>query len=175
MTHMPEDFTAEARVPGEIERRRDALAAKAEFEAFIRGGQARSTLLPRAMLRDLAWAAADLMVLKIVNGHLKPKSAKEAADIARMMQEVARREAGESDTTVTITTPEQRANAIARFTEMREQAMRRQAIEAGQGPADDSIEDADVVDDDLVAGTEAGYSVPQSTPSGVKLRRVRAS
>ena len=39
------------------------------------------------------------------------------------------------------------------------------ALEAGQALDDDSIDDAELVDDDVLIGTAAG-SVPQSSPTG---------
>lgn len=155
----------------DLERRNQALQAKREFEAFIRGSAARVDMLPRGPIKGLGFAVADLMLMKILNGTVKPKSAKEAIDVAKGALDIARREAGESDTTVTISTPEQREIAIARAGELYAKAKERQALESGDDP---EITDAEVVDDDVVAGTAAG-SVPQSSPTRIGVRRVRAS
>lgn len=109
------------------DRAETAARNRAEFEGFVRGADARAALLPRANLGQLAFAASRLMVMQILTGRLKPKTAKEASDIAKAMNELGRRESGEADSTIVIQSAEQRQTAIDRIKELNMLALERGA------------------------------------------------
>jgi hypothetical protein len=99
---------------------REAIARenRARFDRLVKGGKARAAMLSREDIAQLAWGGAELMLLNIVTGRLKPKSAKEAADVAKALTDIARRELGEADTSIVIRTPEQREAAQSRAAEL---------------------------------------------------------
>ena len=150
------------------ERRLAAARNKAAFESFVRGGKARAEMLPRGGIQNLAFGVTGLMLNQLMTGRLKPASAKEAADIARITHDIARKESGEDGTTV-VRSPEERERAVAAILELANAAKAR-AIEAGA-----IVEDViDVVDPDIEEGV-ANTPPVRSTPSGRVLARVRAT
>jgi hypothetical protein len=60
------------------------------------GAQARAGLYPRGLTRELAEGVVNLMFAKILNGEIEPRTAKEAAEVAKMADEIARRHSGEA-------------------------------------------------------------------------------
>jgi hypothetical protein len=167
---VPEDLTPAA----PADRRQQAAIAKAQFEAFVKGANARAEMLPRTDLAKLGFGVAHRMLSEVITGRVQPKSAKEAMDVAKAAMDIARRETGEGDTQVIIRTPEDRARAVASIAELRAVARARQ-IEGAQADIEE-IEDAEVIEDtdaDIVAGTLAGL-VPRSTEGAAVLSRVRA-
>lgn len=137
-----------------------ASERRRQYEAFARAADQRADMLPRTMIAKLGFATADLMLMSIVNRTVKPKTAKEAIEVAKIALDIARREEGETDVTITIKTAEQRQAALERIGQMRTAAQARRALEAGP-----PIEDAVVIDEDLAFQP----SVPQIVEYGEPL------
>lgn len=171
--HVPEELLPGA-AAATLAEKDNALRVKRAYENFVAGGKARSSYLPRELIAGLAFATVDLMLLRIVNGTVKPKSAKEAAEVARIAHELARKEVGEADARFVISSPEERAKALARLQEMH-QLVRQRALEAGQDGQ--PIEDAIVVEEDAAPTPDPDLEfggIPQTVAVGDALVIVRA-
>lgn len=170
--HLPEASTAD---PDHDERVQIAAANKARFEGAVRGAQARAEMLPRSIISQLAYGVSAKMLVELIRGTYKPKSAKEAADIAKITYELARRESGESDLTITITTPEERAKALETLRILRETALAR----AGMAPtaaltsgAAEPIYEAELVEDEPAdAGLIPRSAAVRTGPAMMRLVR----
>ena len=146
----------------EIVKAQEATAAKIAFERLVRSAVVRAEMLPRGHIAPLGFAVADLMLMGIVTGRYKPKSAKEAIDIAKAAQEIARRETGDADTTIVIRGPEQRQAAVDRVVEIRAQIEQR-AIDSGRP----------IVDAEIVEEPDTEVSIPRSAQVLAELRTLR--
>lgn len=80
------EITDEVRARAREEQKR----RKAEFEYRLAGALARSGKLPKKLTAALGHGAANLMLAMIVQGELRPVTAKEAADVAKVAHEIAR-------------------------------------------------------------------------------------
>lgn len=85
-----EDTGAEERE----ELRREAAIRKALYVFRVQGAKLRAELLPRTMLQSLADGTTGLMMSMIMQGELKPATAKEAAEVAKIAHAIARVESG---------------------------------------------------------------------------------
>lgn len=168
VVHVPEDLLSASE---DEHATRVALARRnrAEVEALIRGSAARADLLKRGLLPSLGFGVADLMLMQVITGKLKPTTAKEAMEVAKVALEIARRESGEADQSIVIGTPEQRANAIERIATLQAAAQAR-ALVAGQ-PIGEIPDGEPAVDRD--ADLDAPLLSPPSSTPRVALARVR--
>lgn len=149
---------------------------KARWDAFIRGAKERSEALPRENIRGEAYGVASLMFKNLLTGRIKPKSAKEAAEVAKIAYEIGRKETGDEDLATQVASPEQRARAEEGIRAIFATVQAR-AIEAGAAPVIDVAEivDAEVLED-VAAGEAAGVVARESAPPVAVLARVpRAS
>jgi hypothetical protein len=84
---MPE-FTSETGKAAAVVRLEKAQAEaqnrRKRFAAAVKGAQVRSEMIPTQFLSQIALPTAGVMLAKVLNGELEPKSAKEAVDIAKM-------------------------------------------------------------------------------------------
>jgi len=167
---IPEDL----REPDDSARRASAIEGRARFDAFVRGANARAELLDENDISALGHGVTHLMLSHIITGRLKPKTAKEAVDVAKVAQDIARKADGSADVGIMIRTPEERQRAIAQIAELRAIAAAR-VLEAGQATSLDGpdVIDVEVVEPDIVAGTAAG-SIPPSSPTGRHLVTIPA-
>lgn len=150
----------------ESDKLRAAAENKARYDAFLRASADRAKSLPREDVRAKAFAATNLMLSNIILGRVKPKSAKEAADVAKITYELGRRETGDEDLATQITTPEQRQAVLGGIKDLLLAAKAR-AVEDGLIPPEAEILDAEVVDeDDLARGEAAGVPVRSATQIG---------
>lgn len=156
----------------DIERRQVADLNRRKYEAFLKGSEERVKTLPREDIRGLAFSVSNLMLRNLLTGRVKVKSAKEAADVAKITYDLGRREVGDEDLATTITSPEQRARALEEIGGMLA-AARARAVEAGQAPPlPPDVIDVDAIDTaELAAGEAAGVPVRSATP-GLGLGRV---
>lgn len=170
---IPEDLLPAERDPANedaMDRRERAARKKAEYEAFTRGAMARTEYHPRTGIAKLAFGVSNRMLMEIMTGRLTPKTAKEAADIAKIAQSIAKAEVGDGDGDIRILSDEDRLRAYETVAGLRNAANAR-AVEAAQSEVVE-IEDAEVVEDEeLIAGAVAGL-VPRSAEGGLSLGMV---
>lgn len=153
----------------------EARKNRAQYEAFLRGADERVRTLPREGIRGKAFAATNLMLSNILTGRIKPKTAEEAAKVAKITYDLGRREVGDEDLATQITSPESRERAMESVRDMLLAAKAR-AVEEGLLPPPDEILDAEVVDeDDLAAGEAAGVPVRSAIPGPALVRVPRDS
>lgn len=81
-------------VDGRTKARKEAAKRKAVELHRVMGAALRVKLWPRKTTKSLAIASANRMMAMILMGEIEPKSAEEAARVAKMLDEIARREAG---------------------------------------------------------------------------------
>lgn len=167
--HVPEDLLSRSE-DEHAARLAAARRNKAELESFVRGSMARAESLQRGLLPRLGFAVADLMLMEIVTGRLKPKTAKEAADIAKVALDIARRESGEPDSSIVIGTPEQRAAAIAKISELKAIAEQRQLT---AGPPVESIPEGSEISEISQRDPDLEYLSPRPSTPGRALVTVR--
>lgn len=115
-----------------------AVAARDEFEKLVNGGVVRAAAFDRTVLPHLGFATAGLMLTEILTGRIEIRTAKEAADVAKLALEIARREAGEPDANAGIQTPEQRQVMLKNIEAMRHELGER-AKQAAAGAGDDDL------------------------------------
>lgn len=158
--------------PYSADRAIEAAQNREKFENHVRAGTARAEMLKRTDISTLGFGVSNLMLTQILTGRLKPKSAKEAIEVARIAHDIARKETGEADSTIVVRGPEERAAALSRLAEMGAMVRARQ-LEAGPLIVDDDIDDAELVDDvpsiDVLLG-----SIPRSSTPLVAVRTMRA-
>lgn len=108
-------------------------AAKAEqrkFMAAIAGAKLRAEQLPRDLLKLVAPAVANLMLVDLLNGKWRIKSADEAIRIAKLASEIGRAELGEGSGSQPLT-PEERKVRIDELAALsRELEARRNVLES---------------------------------------------
>lgn len=82
------EFTSETGKAAAMQRRENALKdaerRRKRFVAAVKGAEVRADVIPTTFLAQIAFPTAGVMLAKVLNGDLEPKSAKEAADIAKM-------------------------------------------------------------------------------------------
>lgn len=162
----------------EERRRLDAVIARSRFDAQTRGALARADMLDRQDIARLAFGVTELMLIDLITGRVKPRNAKEAADVGKIAQAIGRTELGIHADAIDIRTPQDRENAIEAIKQLtgviasrREQA----ALEAGppvnpEPPADNASE----ADPDLAAASIARRSeIERREP--VSFRAMRAA
>jgi hypothetical protein len=169
---MPDDVPEAVLEEFGDDSKRRAIAAenRAAFERMSRGALARADLLDRAHLPQLGFAVADLMLMQLVTGRLKPKTAKEAMDVAKLAAELARKESGEADSTIVIRSPEERENALLRLKELAAMVAERQGFPSAPKQPEAIEAQSEVVNPDI----EAAALVTRATTVGRAMRRVPA-
>ena len=95
------------------EQRRDAAAAATAHQRRVTKASLVATSVPRELVGSLAAGVANMMLVEILVGDLKPKTVREAADAAKVALEIARLEAGEGNPAPADMTAEQRAAKLA--------------------------------------------------------------
>jgi hypothetical protein len=105
-----------------------ALAEKnqREFVARIAGSRARLTLLPRELLQAVAFGVAEVSLMKVLTGEVPIKTAKEAADVAKIALDIGRIEVGDPTSIHGEYSPEQREDLIANAKALRAELEKRQ-------------------------------------------------
>lgn len=168
LTELERSATADARA---MDKRERAAKKKLEYEAFVKGAMARTEYHPRTGLAKLGFGVANKMLMQLMTGRLEPKTAKEAVEVAKAAQAIAKQEVGEGDGDIRILSDEDRQRALDTVAGFRTTA-RARMIEAAQVPVE-TIDEAEIVEDDteLVAGARAGL-VPRSTDDGLSLDMV---
>lgn len=158
----PQLAVARAARSQEASKAKRELAEKnqKEFVARIAGSRARLTLLPREMLQAIAFGVAEVALMKILTGEVPIKTAKEAADVAKISLDIGRIEVGDPTSIQGEYSPEQRADLIANAKALREQLERRQieAERSGESGWDPNSAPADSEGGPSPAG-ESGASV----------------
>jgi hypothetical protein len=82
------------RAEGRETARKNAAKRKAIEIHRMEGSQRRVALWPRHLTKGLAVATVNRMLAAIVMGEIEPRSAEEAARVAKIADEIARKEAG---------------------------------------------------------------------------------
>jgi len=67
---------------------------RAEFEYLLAGAEKRAAKLPKALIGSFGHGVANLMLIGLLNGTVVPQTAKEAAEVAKITQEMALRAQG---------------------------------------------------------------------------------
>lgn len=82
-------------------RDKTAEERRAEFMFNRAGALARASQLPRLLTAQLSAGVSNLMLVKIMQGELKPQTAKEAADIAKIAHGIFKESSGQASSTLT--------------------------------------------------------------------------
>lgn len=106
---------------------REALGQRNAFRSRVNGAKVRTAEMPRDLLLTLTFGVAVDMVIRLALGELQPKTAKEAAEVARLMLAIGRTETGEGGEDPATLTDDQRAAKIARARELMDEAKARAA------------------------------------------------
>lgn len=108
-----------------------AEAARKAFVAKVAGAQLRAKELPRDLLKILAPAVANVMLVDLLNGKYPVRTAQEAAQIAKLASEIGRAEMGEGYGNQPMTA-EERRQKIDELALMQAELKKRQEILAAQ-------------------------------------------
>lgn len=121
----------------------EAARRKAMFLHMVKGAQARAGLLPRAMTSAMAAGATNLMLAEILHGNVVPLTAKEAAEVAKITNAIAKDVLGETPDNRDLT-PDERAKKLETAVKL-EETLRERAKAASDealgGPARDGDQD----------------------------------
>lgn len=154
--------------------RKDAARRKAVELHRVQGAKLRSSLLPRMLTRGFAEGTVNLMFAKILQNEVEPKSAKEAAEVAKIADDIARRHGGEKIKDEN--RPKERDELLQTVRDLAPELQRR-AQEAAQAsaqalggavPDDEPIDEVDLsdfdfgVEDEVPATDENGGYAPDS-------------
>lgn len=118
---------------------RTAEERKAIFLFNKAGALARAGQLPRLLTGNLSAGATNLMLVSILQGELKPATAKEAAEVAKITHAIFREASGATAGNINLT-PEERRDRLSQVDQLQKDLEHRakEATEAlGGAPADD--------------------------------------
>lgn len=112
------------------EKRAAADAKRKEFLARVKGAELKSLELPRSMLKVIPFAVANLMMVDILNGRIKVRTAGEAAQIAKIALEMGRLEMGDAVNAEPLTSDERKQRITEAGMLMQELKKRKDILEA---------------------------------------------
>lgn len=112
------------------EKRAEAEAARKKFIASIAVAKLRAQELPRDLLKLVAPAVANLMLVDLLNGKWRVKTADEAIRIAKLASEIGRAELGEGSGSQPLTPEERKVRIDELATLSRELDARRSMLES---------------------------------------------
>lgn len=100
---------------------------RAEFLFDKDGAMARAATLPRLLTGPLSAGVVNLMLVQIMQGKLKPATAKEAADIAKITHAIFRDASGASHGNLNLT-PTERTERLAEIDKLQTELAHRAAL-----------------------------------------------
>lgn len=160
-------FTAEGAKEIGAEGRENARIAAARRKAVevhrVKGALLRSDLLPRKLTKKLAEGAGNRMLAQLLQGEIEPRTAKEAAEVAKIAFEIARHEPSDAKPEAETRVREE-LEASARLLGGKLLERAQAAADAapqllgGKVPDDEDIDDVDLTEYDFAV--DAAAAVP---------------
>jgi hypothetical protein len=122
-----------ARAEAQLEKRREAEAAKAAHDRQMQLAELLTAELPREGMSELCFAAARKIAVDVLTGHVQIRNGTDAAAAMRALMETGRLEGGEPTGFVEHATPQDRIDNIKRL--QTEAQKRRREAERARPPA----------------------------------------